>query len=278
LRLSAIERWKDKVRVVRAAREREGESTGARYWDETRAAWFNRFAGQSDRSHTYRFIAPYVRGRVLEVGPGPGAYTRLLLRDGVRVVAVEPSPFMVRLLRQNLGDRDDLTIVESTIEEYLDRLETYDLTLAANVLGGIERIDEVLSQVAARSDVLAIVIAKYTPFRCSNARSPDWSRDVQVRLLGRVEPQPDMPDHDDLLAVLDELGLSYAVHPADVPIYTFDTPEEVVDWVQGFHGLPDERRAELERVLAPHIVEQGDKYGLPSRRDTRVVLVGRGVL
>ncbi len=274
--LTAIDRWKAKVRAARAAREREGESTGARHWDADRAAWFNRFAGQSDRSHTYRFVRPYVRGRVLEIGPGPGAYTRLLLRDGARVVAVEPSPFMVRLLRENIvpdgtGERADLTIVQSTIEDYLPRLETYDLALAANVLGGIERIDDVLREVAAHAEVLAIVM-------WSNARTPDWSRDVEARLLGRVEPQPNMPDHDDLLGVLDELGLSYTVHPADVPIHTFDAPDEVVDWVQGFHGLPVERRADLERVLAPHIEEQGGKYGLPSGRGTRVVLVRRRAL
>lgn len=274
--LTAIDRWKAKVRAARAAREREGESTGARHWGADRAAWFNRFAGQSDRSHTYRFVQPYVRGRVLEIGPGPGAYTRLLLRDGARVVAVEPSPFMVRLLRENIvpdntGERDDLTIVQSTIEDYLPRLVTYDLALAANVLGGIERIDDVLREVTARSEVLAIVM-------WSNARTPDWSRDVQTRLLGRVEPQPSMPDHDDLLGVLDELGLTYEVHPADVPIHTFDAPNEVVDWVQGFHGLLAESRAELKRVLAPHIEEQGGKYGLPSGRDTRVVLVRRRAL
>jgi len=274
--LSAIDRWKAKVRAARAAREREGESTGARHWDADRAAWFNRFAGQSDRSHTYRFVQPYVRGRVLEIGPGPGAYTRLLLRDGARVVAVEPSPFMVRLLRENIvpdntGERADLTIVQSTIEDYLPRLETYDLALAANVLGGIERIDDVLREVAVHAAMLAIVM-------WSNARTRAWSRDVQTMLLGRVEPQPNMPDHDDLLGVLDELGLSYTVHPADVPIHTFDAPDEVVDWVQGFHGLPVERRAELERVLAPHIEEQGGKYGLPSGRGTRVVLVRRRAL
>ena len=174
---------------------------------------------------------------------------------------------MVRLLRDNLGERDGLTIVQSTIEDYLPRLETYDLALAANVLSGIEEIDQVLREVAARSEVLAIVM-------WSNARTPDWSRDVQTRLLRRLEPQPSMPDHDDLLGVLDELGLTYTVHPADVPIHTFDAPDEVVDWVQGFHGLPEERRGELGRVLAPHLSEREGKYGLASGRDTRVVLVG----
>lgn len=269
--MDAIARWKDKVRAARAAREAQGEATGARHWDANRAAWFNRFAGQSDRSHTYRFIQPYVTGRVLEIGPGPGAYTRLLLRDGAQVVAVEPSPSMIQRLRENIGERDNLIIFQSTIEEYLDRLETYDLALAANVLGGIERIDDVLRAVAARSGVLAIVM-------WSMASTPEWSRAVEAELLGRREPRPHMPDHDDLLGVLDELGLPYTTHPADVPIHTFGTPEDVVDWVQGFYGLGAEHRAALERILAAHIEEKGGKYGLPSGRETRVVLVRRGAL
>jgi SAM-dependent methyltransferase len=271
--VNAVERWKAKVRARRGAREGRRESTGASHWDSKHAGWFNRFAGQSDRSHTYRFIAPYVKGRVLEIGPGPGAYTRLLVGDGsdgvvTQVVAVDASPFMVRLLRENLGERDNLTIVESTIEDYLDRLETYDLALAANVLTGIDRIDDVLGTVAARSDVLAIVM-------WSNARTPDWSREVQTTLLGRANPAPDAPDHDDLLAVLDELGLHYEVHFADLPLHTFSAPDEAVDWVQGYHDVPDERRAELERLLAPHILEREGRYGIPSGRDTRVVLVRR---
>ena len=274
--MNAIARWQEKVRAAQAVREEQGERTGVGHWDATRAAWFNRFAGRSDRSDTYRFVAPHVKGRVLEIGPGPGAYTRLLLRDAQRVVAVEPAPDMVRLLRENMAQEglatpETLTIVESTIEEFLPHLESYDLALAANVLSGILRIDEVLGAVAAHSDVLAIVM-------WANARTPDWSKDVQVALLGQATPRPNMPDHDDLMAVLDELGLRYDVHPVDVPIHTFERPEAVVDWVQGFHAVPAARRAELERILAPHISERGGKFGLLSGRDTRVVLVRRGEL
>ena len=50
----------------------------------------------------------------------------------------------------------------------------------------------------------------------------------------------------------------------------------VVDWVQGFHAVPDARRADLERILVPHISERDGKYGLPGGRDTRVVIVRRG--
>lgn len=267
--MSHIEVWKAKVRAARAARSAKEEDQQGGFWDEKRATWFNRFAGKSDRSHTYRFIEPYVKGQVLEIGPGTGAYTRLLVEKAARVVAVEPSPFMVQRLRENLPGCSKLEIVTSTIEDYLDRLESYDLALAANVLGGIERIDKVLSTATRHAAILAIVM-------WSNAVTPEWSKAVQVQMLGRARPDPDMPSNDDLLAVLDELGLAYETHQADVPIHTFVRRDDVVDWVQGFFSLPDERRSDLERVLSPFISESEGKYGLPSGRETQVVLV-RGI-
>ncbi len=264
--MSHIEVWKAKVRAAHAARPANEKDQQGGFWDEKRAAWFNRFAGKSDRSHTYRFIEPYVKGQVLEIGPGPGAYTRLLVEKADRVVAVEPSPFMVQRLRENLPGCNKLEIVTSTIEDYLDHLEFYDLALAANVLSGIERIDEVLCAVTRHAAILAIVM-------WSNAVTPEWSKAVQREVLGRMKPDPDMPSNDDLLAVLDELGLAYEAHRVDVPIHTFVRRDDVVDWVQGFFSLPDERRRHLEGVLSPFISESGGKYGLPSGRETQVVLV-----
>lgn len=54
---------------------------------------------------------------VLEIGPGPGALTRLLLEAAGRVVAVELDPELVALLRQELGHFDNLTVVEANILE-----------------------------------------------------------------------------------------------------------------------------------------------------------------
>lgn len=49
---------------------------------------------------------------VLEIGPGLGAMTEVLLNRGARVYAVEKDPSMAALLREALGDRDTLTIIE----------------------------------------------------------------------------------------------------------------------------------------------------------------------
>jgi SAM-dependent methyltransferase len=259
-----VELWRQQVRAARAAQGDQPRPGAA--WDERRAAWFNRFAGQSDRSHTYRFIAPHVHGQVLEVGPGPGAYTRLLLQQAGHVVALEPSPSMVRALRDNLGDAQALEIIQSSIEDYLAALVDYDLVLAANVLGGIERIDDVLLALWRHSSMLAVVIG-------SSAAAPEWSRAVQRQLLGRAAPDPALPGGAELLAVLRELALPCEVHTVRVPVHTFAGPVDLFDWAEGLSSLTPDERPTLERVLGPFISEEGGLFGLPTDQETLVVLV-----
>jgi 16S rRNA (adenine1518-N6/adenine1519-N6)-dimethyltransferase len=52
---------------------------------------------------------------VLEIGPGPGTLTRLLVEAVNRVIAVELDPNMVNLLKNELGHLKKLTIVEADI-------------------------------------------------------------------------------------------------------------------------------------------------------------------
>ncbi len=52
---------------------------------------------------------------VLEIGPGPGSLTRLLVEAAGQVIAVELDAAMVNLLRNELGHFKNLTIVEADI-------------------------------------------------------------------------------------------------------------------------------------------------------------------
>jgi len=266
--MSYVERWKRRFQAARAARPVREKAPQGGGWDERRSTWFNRYAGQSDRSHTYRFFEPYVRGQVLEIGPGPGAYTRLMVGRAERVVAVEPSPFMVQRLRENLRGAANLEIVESTVEDYLPRLETYDFALAANVVRGIERIDEVLCEVTERAAVLAIVTWAYD-------KLPDWLQQVREQLLPPAAGGPEGPNNADLLAVLKELGLPHQVYRADTPYHAFDRLEDAVLWVEGYCSLAPEQRQQLAEIVTPCVTEREGSFLLPSGRDTLVIIVRR---
>lgn len=52
---------------------------------------------------------------VLEIGPGPGSLTVLLVQAARQVVAVELDPHMVGLLRRELGHFNNLAVVEADI-------------------------------------------------------------------------------------------------------------------------------------------------------------------
>lgn len=55
---------------------------------------------------------PLENRTVLEIGPGLGAMTEVLLERGARVYAVEKDPSMAALLKEALGEREALTIIE----------------------------------------------------------------------------------------------------------------------------------------------------------------------
>ena len=58
-------------------------------------------------------LAPRAGETVIEIGPGRGALTALLVESGARVVAVEFDRDLAALLRERFGGREDFTLVEA---------------------------------------------------------------------------------------------------------------------------------------------------------------------
>lgn len=55
---------------------------------------------------------------ILEIGPGQGSLTKILLKKGANIIAVELDGELVNLLDKNISDRDHLTIVNQNILEF----------------------------------------------------------------------------------------------------------------------------------------------------------------
>src|ERR687889_650808 len=60
-----------------------------------------------------RALAPRAGETVVEIGPGRGALTELLLESGARVVAVEFDRELVGLLSGRFGSREEFKLVEA---------------------------------------------------------------------------------------------------------------------------------------------------------------------
>jgi 16S rRNA (adenine1518-N6/adenine1519-N6)-dimethyltransferase len=67
---------------------------------------------------------------VLEIGPGPGTLTQLLVKAAGQVTAVELDPGMVNLLQHELGHHQNLTIIEADILQIpIESLFNYQLPI-----------------------------------------------------------------------------------------------------------------------------------------------------
>jgi SAM-dependent methyltransferase len=73
---------------------------------------------------------PYLGTCVLDAGAGIGTFTALAA-PGRRVVAVEPDPAVLEPLRKRFEGRDDVTVVEGTVEGVAGE---FDSVLCLNVL------------------------------------------------------------------------------------------------------------------------------------------------
>jgi SAM-dependent methyltransferase len=75
-------------------------------------------------------VRPHLGRRVLDAGAGVGTFTGLAA-DGREVVAVEPDPELLPVLRARFEGRSDVAIVEGTIE---DVSGSFDSIVCLNVL------------------------------------------------------------------------------------------------------------------------------------------------
>lgn len=96
---------------------------------------------------------PYVGGRVLDAGAGTGTFTVELARYAREVVALEPEPALIPILRESVAAWPNVRLVEGTADdiEAGDR-GTFDAIACLNVL---EHIADEVEALSVFRDLLA---------------------------------------------------------------------------------------------------------------------------
>jgi SAM-dependent methyltransferase len=77
---------------------------------------------------------PYLRGRVLDAGAGTGTFTETVVCDADEVVALEPDPQFVQLLRQRFADESRVHVVHGDAERLGAEVGEFDAIVCFNVL------------------------------------------------------------------------------------------------------------------------------------------------
>ncbi len=261
--MSALEEWKQQVTDCRGARQRSDEEMWQRL-----ARWYDKWVAHNDYVGVILpRILPYVgkSTRVLEIGPGSGAFTIPLASQVKELVAIEPSRAMREVLERNLAQAGvtNVRIIPEPAEEGLqDVVGPFDLALASHSLYNILSIDDVVQRlvgVASRTVVLMGIGEQSTWYRALHRRFRGGDR-ISSPHLGHLYP------------LLLEMGVC-----ADVEViwvssnYVYETEEDLVDWWAHHLHLDGDRRKSLRSALLPFTERRGDGIGIYDGR--RVALL-----
>jgi hypothetical protein len=241
-------------------------------WSDRTAAWYRRAAEEGDyAARVFEAIGPRLVAcrTALDVGAGCGALAIPLARRLSSVTALEPSPPMVRALRQWAAEArlGNVSVIEAAWGEL--PVDPHDLVLCAHV-GSLLRADSAfLREVGAVARRLVVLVRDLT-----TAQGGDkfFYRELYPSLLGR--PYANRCEGDDTVAALRSLGIRPDVteieYRSDQP---FDDLEEACDFWMAYLGLTDARsRAYLAAFLRERLVRRGDEWIAPYRKRAAVMV------
>jgi SAM-dependent methyltransferase len=265
--MTAVQQWQEWIRNCRQERAEAEEQVWQRL-----AAWYANWVRHNDYVEIVLPRLLEVAGptaRVLEVGPGSGAFTLPLAAAVGEVVAVEPSPAMRNVLSYHLTGAGlaNVQVIPQPIESGLAALEgCFDLALAAYSLYQVEPMDKVLRGL--------IDLARHVVILLGVGDQSDWYRGLYRQFKGEEPFAYAYFRH--FYPVLLELDIY-----ADVELlwtstnYVYDSEEAMVDgWLSRFH-LAESHRVELQAALGQVARQRGDQIGTYDRRRTALIWIDR---
>ena len=196
--MSATQHWTEMIRAEHA------QSESMRKEDPPLDSWSN-FAQQfrADPNRLDDDLVNYLRQSiepgsvVLDVGAGGGRLALPLALDADRVIAVEPSPSMCRVLRE-AAEEFQVSSVEVVESGWLDAdVPKADVVICVHVLYVIQDIEVFVRKLEEHADRVIVVVYQAPP---QSQIYPLWEMVHGVRRL----PLPSLPE---LLEVLKQLGI-----------------------------------------------------------------------
>jgi SAM-dependent methyltransferase len=264
----ALREWQEQVAACREARlESEDEA-----W-QREAEWYQDWVRHNDYLDLILPRLTTVLGpmaRVLEIGPGSGAFTLPLARVVQEVVAVEPSADMRAVLGHRLAQAGigNVRLIPQQVEEAVKTLAgSFDLAFASYSLYNVEEIDVVIRNL--------VHLARHVVALMGTGEPREWEQALYWRFLGREWVAP--PQVQYLYPLLVEMGIH-----ADVQVlwtsynYVYDSEEALVEWWQRHFHLSESERPALREALWPLVERRDGQIGIYQRSHAALVWIERG--
>jgi len=261
-----VEEWKriqDQAIFYKGIKEDQEES----YWSKYASDYYEWRVTSENYNKTLDFIKGFLTPsiRVLEVGCGPGIYTIPISPLVKEITVVEPSPSMLKVLKEKAQERgiDNINIIQDKWENV--SVEPHDVVLALGMLYAFYDIDEALLKLISSTDRYLLISSGF-----------DEENDY-MELIGRlgldIGPIYISPDFIVLYNILYQLKLY-----GDVKInwggyeQSFNSLEEVKEiWIKRL-DIPPEKHFELEAYLKEKFKPQDGKV-VRRRRGARAMII-----
>lgn len=263
----ALIRWQRRIDQYREQLARRGPPI----WEKEQG-WYDRWVDCNDFHHqTLPYLTAHLsRGdKVLEIGPGTGAFTLPLAEAGADIVGLEPSGNMRDSLQAKLKERglSSVVLLPISVEESLDTIHRrgpFQHTLASFSLYNVREIDRVLETLLACSEQIFILMG-------TGASCP-WYRALYEQFA--VEEPISAPQLDFLYPLLLEMRILADVHIVwSSHNSLYDDQESMLDWWQEKIELPRTCRAELDRVLQDYATHRNGQLGIYRKRPHALVVI-----
>ncbi len=264
-----VERWR---RTVVARREQHDAVCAAQgrttddYWAR-RAEGFRKFV-QEAASGEDPFLAcvlSHLRGEdtVLDVGAGTGRHSIPLARHASHVIALDPSPAMLRFVRDDVASLGltNVEVVEGAWPEAAERVSQADVLVCAHVLYPIEEVVPFLRALDGHARRLCFLnLMVWQP----------WFDQLELWEAVHGEPRLPQPTYIDAVNVLHQLGCYANVEVAWVEMTrAFDSLDDAMERFAESVAVGDDagRQGRLRDALARRLKAiGGGRLAFPLRR------------
>lgn len=265
---AALRRWQAQIAACRQEHRETEEETWRRA-----ERWYEDWVRHNDYVYlTLPHLLSLVdsEARVLEIGPGTGAFTVPLARPAQEVVAVEPSATMRAILERNLTHAgvENVRIIPHPIEGAVEALDgPFELAFASYSLYNVEPIDRVLRGLMRLARHVIVLMAV--------GEGRKWYRDLYRRFKGN-DPVPS-PRLEHFYPVLLEMGIYADVRVLRVSgNYVYDSEAALVErWQRSLH-LGKAERDTLRNALLPLAERRGSQIGIYGWGWAALVWIERG--
>ena len=264
--MTALARWEARIDACRRSRPESVETV----WERL-ALWYNRWTAHND--YVIR-VLPRLLGlvgpaaRILEIGPGTGAFTLPLARSAEEVVAIEPSSNMRAALVANIeaaGARK-IRVIGQRVEDAIEELAgPFDLALASHSLYDVRSVGTLIEHL--------LRLASQTVILMGTGDRREWYQALHCQLKGK-EREPSA-HFGDFYPMLLEMGIY-----ADVEIlptsynYVYDSEDELLDWWAHHYGV-DVDNPILRATLLERAERRGQTIGLYDENRTALITIDR---